>query len=226
MRCVTSVVAQRHSPVVPRDAKHPPNRLRQLRTAIDGMTQQKLADLVTPEWRRRHPKADDLDRQTIQKLEQSTIPLTHEWMELLAPHLGVEPAEIMSESHSKPVFVQVVGFVGAGNAVENVADPGGGIDQIEAPSSARGTVAVKVRGLSMYPRYDDGTYLFFRHSDGAPDDLVGRECIVQTADGRTLVKQLMRGSRPGAFTLLSHNAPPINDVAVVWASLVLGTWNS
>ena len=77
----------------------------------------------------------------------------------------------------------------------------------------------------MYPMYEEGTHLFFKRADGVSPALFGKECIVQTTDGRTLVKELRRGTRDGLFTLLSRNAPPIEDVEVIWAARVLGTWN-
>jgi DNA-binding XRE family transcriptional regulator len=58
------------------------NRIAQMRNAR-GMTQQELADLVGAHWI------------TISKLERGITKLTTEWLEKLAPPLGVHPWELL-----------------------------------------------------------------------------------------------------------------------------------
>jgi hypothetical protein len=50
--------------------------------------------------------------------------------------------------------------------------------------------------------------------------MIGRECVVRLADGRTMLKMVSRGAN-GLFDLHSHNAPPITGVAIEWVAPVL-----
>jgi phage repressor protein C with HTH and peptisase S24 domain len=109
-----------------------------------------------------------------------------------------------------------MGYVGAAQAVYQFDDPNAG--EVEAPPGASPeTVAVEVRGESMWPLFEDGTLLYYsKHLP--PESMIGRRCIVRLEDDRVLVKSLRRGSAPGFYTLVSLNAPDIEDVALVWAA--------
>ena len=125
----------------------------------------------------------------------------------------------------RPASVAVAGYVGAGAAVFAIDDhaKGGGIDMLELPTPGD-VVAVRVRGDSQMPVYRDGdTILYSLDQRVAPSSLLGVECVVKLAepDGRTLIKILRRGATPRHFTLASHNANDIEDVAVEWAAPVL-----
>lgn len=121
----------------------------------------------------------------------------------------------------------VVGYVGAGETVYSVDDheKGSGLYKIEAPHGEGGGVCVVVRGNSMSPRFRDGEHLGYSREDGL--DLAkcfGRECVVQTKDGRQLVKIVEPGNTVGEVTLVSVNsATPIEqNVPVEWVAPV--TW--
>ena len=126
-------------------------------------------------------------------------------------------------SSSSNVKVPVSGYVGAGWVVYPV-DEGvgpGGIEEVELPPGVYGDYAAfKVRGDSNYPAYRDDEIIFVRKEGGPPQDFLNRECVLDTADGRRLLKTLTPGSKKGHFTLISFNAPPIVDVRVAWASPV------
>lgn len=108
------------------------------------------------------------------------------------------------------------GFVGAGQEVYQFDE--GGAGYVEAPPGAGPeTEAVEVRGNSMFPLYEDGTILYYS-KQLPPDSMVGRRCVVRLEDQRVLVKSIRRGSERGLFTLVSLNAPDIEDVAVQWAA--------
>ena len=68
----------------------------------------------------------------------------------------------------------------------------------------------------------DGWLLFYtRDQDGVPADCIGRLCIAQVAnDGPLLVKEIRRGYNADAFTLVSWNAAPMEDVILSWAAPV------
>jgi len=121
----------------------------------------------------------------------------------------------------------VVGYVGAGETVLSIDDhaKGSGLYKIDAPQGEGGGVCVVVRGQSMSPRFRDGEHLGYSREDGL--DLAkcfGRECVVQTKDGRQLVKIVEPGNAPGEVTLVSVNsATPIEqNVPVEWVAPV--TW--
>lgn len=121
----------------------------------------------------------------------------------------------------------VVGYVGAGETVLSIDDhaKGSGLYKIDAPQGEGGGVCVVVRGNSMSPRFRDGEHLGYSREDGL--DLArcfGRECVVQTKDGRQLVKIVEPGNKAGLVTLVSVNsATPIEqNVPVEWVAPV--TW--
>lgn len=121
----------------------------------------------------------------------------------------------------------VVGYVGAGETVLAIDDheKGSGLYKIEAPQGEGGGVCVVVRGSSMAPRFKDGEHLGYSRDEGLDlPKCYGRECVVQTKDGRQLVKIVEPGHRAGEVTLVSVNAatPIEQNVAVEWVAPV--TW--
>jgi repressor LexA len=84
-------------------------------------------------------------------------------------------------------------------------------------------IALIVEGSSMLPKYSDGDIIYIQR-DPLVDVLesdIGDDCAVRLKSGETYVKQLVRGSEPGRFTLRSLNAPDIENVEVEWATRVL-----
>ena len=112
--------------------------------------------------------------------------------------------------------VRLAGYVGAAQTVFQFDEDGAGY--VEAPPGASSTTeAVEVRGESMLPLYEDGTLLYYSQQL-PPEMMVGRRVVVRLADERVLVKSLRRGSERGLYTLVSLNAPDIEDVVVEWAA--------
>lgn len=119
--------------------------------------------------------------------------------------------------------VPLVGIVGAGGSIIPVDDhaKGQGLADVEAPQDAgENTVAVQVRGDSMYPAYEDGDLLYYDQQPTIPDAPPAKACIVKLIDGRCMVKLVRNGSKKGRFTLLSHNAEPITDVELEWIARI------
>lgn len=166
-------------------------------------------------------KAAGTTNQMVGMLERGDRTLTVEWLERLAPVLGVEPVELLEASNRK---IQVVGYVGAGFRIIPIDDhaKGAGLDEIDAPPGlvARSAVALIVRGDSMIPVLEEGDVIYYdRQQQGDLDDLIGRLCVVCCADGATYVKQLKKsGDR---YWLHSHNADPLFPDGIAWAARVL-----
>ena len=151
----------------------------------------------------------------------------------LAELAGQHPAAFRYGRHPEagskpqaPRWISVVGYVGAGQEIFAIDDHalGAGLEEVEAPEGVGKDpmVAVRVRGESMHP-LRDGWLLFYRRDQhGVPEACLNRLCIVKLAgDGPVLVKELHRGYRDGHFVLSSWNAPPIEDVRLDWAAVVL-----
>lgn len=77
--------------------------------------------------------------------------------------------------------------------------------------------ALEVEGDSMWPRFMAGEYILFELTPRKPADLVGEYAIVQTLDGRRMIKILQAGRSEGRFRLESHKAAPIEDVELLAA---------
>ncbi len=114
--------------------------------------------------------------------------------------------------------IDIVSFVGAGAEVYPMDGP---FDEIEPPPDCPpGAFAVRVRGDSQLPVYEDGDVLICVPLGDARDALWKR-AIVDLEDGKRLLKQLTPGGKRGHYTLLSVNAPPIPDVRIVQVSRIV-----
>jgi repressor LexA len=186
------------------------NRLRELRKAL-GLT---LNDVAS---------AAGTSNQQLGMLERGERRLTIEWMQKLAPVLGVEPKDLLPDA-GQPRFIPVVGYVGAGAQIFSIDDheKGGGLEEVEAPIPGlpQSTVAVQVRGRSMEPAFYPGDLIFYdRQDSGDFTHLSGKECIVRLNDGRTFVK-IMRRLPDGGWYLHSNNDDPILGIGIEWAAKV------
>ena len=170
------------------------NRVRAARLAAN-LTQAKLAELAGCK------QAD------VFRIESGEV--SHS--KYLAPIL-----KVLHIGETAVATVPVVGYVGAGGEMLAIDDhiKGDGIEEIDAPPGLLNGIALIVRGTSMEPKYSDGEVLFIEKTIYAIDSLIGENCFVQTADGHSYVKKLIYGSRPGTFTLISYNAPPIENVVL------------
>lgn len=114
--------------------------------------------------------------------------------------------------------ISLVGFIGAGGIVI-YEEVNSGETVIRPPNVSMNLVALEVRGDSMLPKYSDGDIIYIgRDHDGVLPEYIGRDCAVRLETGETYIKQLIKGSEEGKFTLLSLNAPPIENVEIVWAT--------
>lgn len=141
----------------------------------------------------------------------------------LANFLGVSISVLLGEQDS-PKVVPLVGYVGAGAQVYPMEDDIAAIFVDSPPNlnTEQKVVALDVKGDSMFPAYKDGDRIFYsKEYDFIEEECLNNDCVVKVLDGRLLVKELRRGTKPKHFTLLSHNASPIEDAQIEWASPVL-----
>jgi len=159
--------------------------------------------------------------------ENGNAPFSYAQAEAYAEAFGVRAAWLYSGTlpmHvGKPDLRLIIGRVGA--------DPEGTVVMTSAdavfdyapppPGGTSASVALEVRGHSMHGWADDGALIYFEDQRTPPTpDLLGQVCIVETEDGRVLVKRLLRGSAPDRFDLESINGPTMSDVRLVWAAEV------
>ena len=140
----------------------------------------------------------------------------------LAPVLKTNPAWLLNETGDETANgVPLVGYVGAGADAILFADGHMPSEFVDAPDGATAnTVAVEVQGTSLGELFD--RWLVYYDAIRAPvtSDLLNRLCVVGLADGRVLVKKLVKGQLADRYTLKSNTEPPIYDAVVVWAARV------
>lgn len=133
----------------------------------------------------------------------------------LAGALDVSIGDLLSAPR-----VAIVGYIGAGGEI--IFEDMGHEDEVLRPPGISGTlIALVVKGSSMLPKYRDGDIIYIQRThEGILPEYIGEDCAVRLRSGETYIKQLMLGSDEGRFTLLSLNAPPMENVEVEWATLV------
>lgn len=121
--------------------------------------------------------------------------------------------------------VDVKGYVGAGEKITPIDElpKGEGIREVPCPIglNPQTTVAVIVKGTSQEPTVFEGWIVFYsRDPEQDIYGVVGKLCVVKTADGTMLLKHVRKGPTPGKFNLHSLNAGMMEDVELLWASPV------
>lgn len=132
-----------------------------------------------------------------------------------------EPAEAIFGGGHGEVLVRIIGRVGANPDDEIVMTSAHEIFDfaLPPPGGTSDSVALEVKGHSMRGYADDGSLIYFEIQRTPPTpDMLGAICIVETEDGRVLLKRLLRGSGPGLYDLESANGPAIPDVRLRWAA--------
>lgn len=118
-------------------------------------------------------------------------------------------------------MVRVIGRVGADNSGEVVMTTAhDSWDLVPlAPGGSPEDSALEVVGHSMPWLARDGSLIYFNSQRTPPTpDMLGYPVVVETEDGRVLVKRLLRGSGPKLYDLESENGPTIPDQRLNWAA--------
>lgn len=179
------------------------SKLRELQKKA-GLTLQQVAD------------AAGTTNQQIGMLERGDRRLTVDWIDRIAPVLGVRPQELLSTA-----AVPLRGYVGAGSEAHYYGladDPGEEVPM--PPNGNANTVAVEVRGDSLGSLFNRWLVYYDELHDPPTADLLRKLCVVGLADGRVLVKQIRKGSAPGFYHLHSQTEGVIEDVVISWAAEV------
>lgn len=184
---------------LPVQSRRMANRLAHLRKKA-GLTQTALAEALNS------------GRSTVTKLEGGLIPLSDRWLERLSKILNCAPSDILGDQ------VPVVGRIGAGGSV--IFEDLGFEEMVSRPPDTLGElVGLEVYGESMLPKFDPGDIVYIsRESDGVDINDIGAICACRLISGETYLKQLIKGSRPGVFTLRSYNAADMEDCELSWAT--------
>lgn len=180
------------------------NNLKTLRLR-QGWTHQQAADAM------------HVSRSQFIKLERGDRRLTADYIASAAEAFSVAEAVILAPAATVPV----VGFVGAGSEAHYYAEAQGPFDEVPMPvGGTADTVAVEIRGDSLGSMFN--TWLVYYDQVRTPPtpELLRELCVVGLVDGRVLVKQLLPGSRPRHFHLLSQTEGLIEDVELEWAAKV------
>ena len=139
-------------------------------------------------------------------------------LELASEALGITLTELVSDETATRQTIKISGIVTAGDGWTITDDANLGSIVMEVCGEA---VAVEVTGDSMVNYYRHGDILIGvkRYS---PNEYIGRDCIIETADGQRLLKYVHPGSMRGRVTLRSYNIaqPDMVNVSITWAAPV------
>jgi transcriptional regulator with XRE-family HTH domain len=155
----------------------------------------------------------------------------------IATWLGVEMTEVLG-GKSTTSKVPVIGLVGAGGLVfpaDDVPLISRSVEEgerdyincefVDAPPGdyPDGLVALRVTGNSQMPYMAPGSIVYYsmRFLGGAPDECIGKMCVVQTSAGATMLKIVRRGMAHAHFDLVSYNMESIDNVELAWCARVL-----
>jgi transcriptional regulator with XRE-family HTH domain len=199
--CHMALARYCQSAIIPHMARDMKTKLKDARDA-QGLTQEQLAEDV------------GLSVSQISRFESGDREPRVSEITAIAKRLRVSPAAFIGDT-----FVNVVGRIGAGAEVVPIVDQSE-IFEVEAPVPLPpGMIGFEVDGESMSPRYDRGDILICS-ADGTSVDSLPQdaEAAVELTDGRRFIKRVSREN--GAWRLDSHNAKPIRDVKIIWASKV------
>ncbi len=126
-------------------------------------------------------------------------------------------------SAGKARRVPIVGHVGAGGNFNFGLGHGITDEDTDAPEgSSDKTVAVEIRGDSLGPMFNGWLAFYDDRHDPPTEELLGKMCIVGTADGRILIKMLRRAKMRRRFDLVAQFGSLEENVEVTWAAPVIG----
>jgi len=187
-------------------------RIRTIRKG-EGLTLEQLAEKAGIS--RSHLNQIELGKKSINSLR----------MQQIADALDVDVGDLFEPAAARAI--PVLGHVGGGARVSIEGQGAVALYDVPCPPQLRpeGMAAVETVGDSMLPAIAPGSVLFYHrdHAEGVASEDLGRVCIAATDDGNVWVKQVMTGTRPGLYHLISVNplADNLLDRRIRWAAPVL-----
>jgi transcriptional regulator with XRE-family HTH domain len=181
-------------------------RLRALRLALD-MSQVELARRIG-----RHQTA-------IGPYERDEYEPPREVVEKLALVLETSPEYLYFGRSPTQVALSVVGRIGRAGLLEPTPEPMLELVRLRDQQM----VGYRVLDDSMAPVFRPRQIvLALATAEEEPDAIVGRDALVEIADGRTLLRRLFPSATPSHYDLAAYNAPALPMVGVRAARSIAG----
>jgi SOS-response transcriptional repressor LexA len=152
--------------------------------------------------------------QDIYRKKDPRTPSVDNFLKIVAA-AGVSPTWVLLGEGQPTIEIPVVGVISAGEGWRSVD---AGLDTLTVDFKDD-FFALEVKGDSMHPAYQDGdTVVCRRYSGKEIVKVIGRDCVVVTADERQLLKRVHRGPK-GLFVLSSYNQRyEPESVSLLWAA--------
>jgi transcriptional regulator with XRE-family HTH domain len=140
-------------------------------------------------------------------------------VEKLALILETSPEYLYFGRSPTQVELPVVGAVGRMGLLEEPVEPA--VDLIRLRDEQ--LQGYRVGDDSMAPVFRPRQIaLVLRASDGEPAAQLGRDALVELADGRTILRRLLPSAQADRYDLAAYNAPLLSAVAVRRARSIVG----
>ena len=176
------------------------NRVREIRKSR-GLTLEKLAELT------------GISVSQLSRIEKHDRGWSVTSFPKIAEALNVDVGELLDASNAWQ-DVPLLGSFGQ-TVWARFKSAGKSTPTVRMPSAIGNVLAVSITGPILYPRYTEGDVLAVMEDSVDPKDWIGRECLISTDTHYFAIKHVQPGLKPGHFTLLSHNEPPVINRAVV-----------
>jgi hypothetical protein len=155
---------------------------------------------------------------TYQHHEAGRRTLTLSQMKRYADLLGIHTTTLLNDAPYVPNNALVAGRVDAKDGSIRLEPDG---QAIAVPDFAAMT-ALRIEGDGLYPAYRDGDVVFYRNPTpvhGREKEVHGRDCVVDMANGKRLLRQVVVQAG-GRLVLMAPNSAPILDAPVITAAPV------
>lgn len=137
----------------------------------------------------------------------------------LASALGLRLIDLLSEGNKIPDRLKATGVLSGGDMWTDVlASPA---QDVSLDFFQSDLIAVEIQTNDLQPTYRVGDVVAGPKSVGAHlDNLIGRDCIICTADSLRYIRTLHRGSLPRMFTLrpIDRSQSDIANARILWAA--------
>ena len=179
------------------------NRIRHYRKRA-GLTLEELAKRVRT------------SAQTISRLETEVMTVSTDWLERIGEALGVHPSELLEKPEGGDIAF--IGRVGTDGAVSTVRG-----EQKSFVLDIPAERAVAVTLADAIGPYSAGETLIGNRFEGEDlSNAVGHDCIVGLADGRIMLRRVIKGSKE-RYTLVpfASGGDVRHGQAIRWAARIV-----